>query len=70
MLSEMHEDSDWGQQQNGQQVVLRTQGWMKKAAIINPELLFINGHGFVNIDESAPAWAVVCQMSRSQRAKH
>lgn len=27
---------------------------MKKAAIINPELLFINGHGFVNIDELAP----------------
>ena len=27
---------------------------LKKAAIINPELLFINGHGFVNIDELAP----------------
>ena len=52
MLSEMHGDRDWGQR-GGQQVVLRRVA-LKKAAIINPELLFINGHGFVNIDELAP----------------
>ena len=53
MLSEMHGDRDWGQR-GGQQVVLRRVGRDEKAAIINPELLFINGHGFVNIDDLAP----------------
>ena len=53
-MSEMQIERDGGQQRATSRVTLRRVA-MKKAAIINPELLFINGHGFVNIDELAPA---------------